>query len=591
MLPVMLLKIGAGHKCLDMCAAPGSKTAQMLAALAEGNFRSKGRGLESICGEEAGKCQRLLAGRIDYSQDEGCVVANEMSVERLGMLVHQIARHQSLYPLALFTSHDARFFPSVRIPAEEGGGESLFDRILCDVMCSGDGTLRKAPHLWREWHPKLSAELHSSQLAIALRAARLLKVGGRMVYSTCSMSPVENEAVVAEILRCTSGSLSLAEVRDSLQPLKCCEGQRKWKVPHPKSQNLYATLASAESEAPDARMLPGHFPPAEDSSVSAMLPRCIRILPHHNDTGGFFIAVFDKIADMPAAQDASSSVCPRAYDSDVDEDGEEVERRQQLVNLEKAVESGRSEQERLKAASRRERVRNSGSLSRELARYKLVADGMPEAAAVLKSCYGLHDSFPMDNIFCRYHLELSPEGIEYQPHEGEAHQLLMCARGIGDVIRWTTGPHVKRKLKILTGGLRAFEKDRFETGARTTKFRLGQEVVELLLPYLQERVTVLSDAADTERLLCDASKSAPLDALVSPEREMLKGYSPGGCVVLLRTVHGNNMAVSALRTQNALNVYISNDDLPGIKKACGLASPTDEEPAKAQAEDVVATAS
>lgn len=45
-----------------------------------------------------------------------------------------------------------------------------------------DGTLRKAPHLWREWGSKLSMELHADQLAVALRAARLLRPGGRMVY-------------------------------------------------------------------------------------------------------------------------------------------------------------------------------------------------------------------------------------------------------------------------------------------------------------------------------------------------------------------------------------------------------------------------
>ena len=46
-----------------------------------------------------------------------------------------------------------------------------------------DGTLRKAPHLWREWSSKHSLELHPEQLAVARRAARLLKTGGRMVYS------------------------------------------------------------------------------------------------------------------------------------------------------------------------------------------------------------------------------------------------------------------------------------------------------------------------------------------------------------------------------------------------------------------------
>ncbi|CAE7892810.1 NSUN2, partial [Symbiodinium microadriaticum] len=90
-------------------------------------------GLESISGEAKQRCLRFLHGRIDYSADEGCVVANEISTDRAGMLVHQIARHQPLYPLVIFTSHDARYFPSLR---DEEGQEVLFDRILCDVMCS-----------------------------------------------------------------------------------------------------------------------------------------------------------------------------------------------------------------------------------------------------------------------------------------------------------------------------------------------------------------------------------------------------------------------------------------------------------------------
>jgi hypothetical protein len=77
----------------------------------------------------------------------------------------------------------------------------LFDRVLCDVPCSGDGTMRKAPDIWRRWTPANGNGLHTLQLRIALRGAELLRVGGRMVYSTCTFNPVEDEAVVAEVRR------------------------------------------------------------------------------------------------------------------------------------------------------------------------------------------------------------------------------------------------------------------------------------------------------------------------------------------------------------------------------------------------------
>ena len=76
----------------------------------------------------------------------------------------------------------------------------LFDRILCDVPCSGDGTIRKAPDIWRRWTPGNGNGLHPLQLRIALHACQMLKVGGRLVYSTCTFNPIEDEAVVAEVL-------------------------------------------------------------------------------------------------------------------------------------------------------------------------------------------------------------------------------------------------------------------------------------------------------------------------------------------------------------------------------------------------------
>ncbi|CAE7191795.1 nsun2, partial [Symbiodinium sp. CCMP2456] len=449
MLPVVLLDVQAGHRCLDTCASPGSKTAQMLVQLAKANFEKWGRGLESISGEAKQRCLRFLNGRIDYSADEGCVVANEISTDRAGMLVHQIARHQSLYPLVIFTSHDARYFPSLR---DEGGQEVLFDRILCDVMCSSDGTLRKSPHLWREWTPKLGLELHASQLAVALRALRLLRIGGRLVYSTCSLSPVEDEAVVAEILR--TGCAELKEARQMLAPLKTAPGLRKWKVAHPSKRHTFSNFA--EAQAAGAKLAQGVFPPEESTSASAQLPRCVRILPHHNDTGGFFIAVFEKTADLPRRKKEEEDRLV-GYDSDVDSDGEEAERRRQLRKLEEAVEAGRSEQERQKAESRRERARKSGSLSREIVRYEPLGES-PEQAAALRCFYGLHDSFPEELFFSRRHLELDATGELVQTHWGEASQLIFLANAAARLLRLGTAEGAKRKLRVIAGGLRVFEK-------------------------------------------------------------------------------------------------------------------------------------
>jgi 16S rRNA C967 or C1407 C5-methylase (RsmB/RsmF family) len=66
--------------------------------------------------------------------------------------------------------------------------------------CSGDGTIRKEPEIWQKWTAKDGVEMHSLQLKLLTRGLALLRVGGRLVYSTCAFNPLENEAVVGAAL-------------------------------------------------------------------------------------------------------------------------------------------------------------------------------------------------------------------------------------------------------------------------------------------------------------------------------------------------------------------------------------------------------
>ncbi|KAI9084913.1 hypothetical protein K1719_033086 [Acacia pycnantha] len=76
----------------------------------------------------------------------------------------------------IVTNHEAQHFPGCRLNIKHDTMDSdqhisqlLFDRVLCDVPCSGDGTLRKAPDLWRKWNTGMGHGLHSLQVLIALR--------------------------------------------------------------------------------------------------------------------------------------------------------------------------------------------------------------------------------------------------------------------------------------------------------------------------------------------------------------------------------------------------------------------------------------
>ena len=119
-----------------MCAAPGSKTIQILEYLQK-----------------------------DGKIPQGFVMANDTDQKRAYLLTHQARRLNSS---ALFiTNNDARFLPNLKI--DEHNNNLKFDRILCDVPCSGDGTLRKNYFLWKNFNAHLGHSCHPLQLSILER--------------------------------------------------------------------------------------------------------------------------------------------------------------------------------------------------------------------------------------------------------------------------------------------------------------------------------------------------------------------------------------------------------------------------------------
>jgi 16S rRNA (cytosine967-C5)-methyltransferase len=78
--------------------------------------------------------------------------------------------------------------------------EGSFDRVLVDAPCSGTGTLRRNPEIRWRISPADIKDLAERQTQLLFNAARVVKPGGRLVYSTCSVEPEENEAVVQTFL-------------------------------------------------------------------------------------------------------------------------------------------------------------------------------------------------------------------------------------------------------------------------------------------------------------------------------------------------------------------------------------------------------
>ncbi|HYO90673.1 MAG TPA: RsmB/NOP family class I SAM-dependent RNA methyltransferase, partial [Pyrinomonadaceae bacterium] len=123
------------------------------------------------------------------------VVAGDFHRHRLNTLVEATARLNIRSVRAIV--HDAeRALPFA---------PETFDRALVDAPCTGTGTLRRNPEIrWRIRAEDIQA-LQSVQLRILRNTVKVVRRGGRLVYSTCSVEPEENELVVAEFLKAESG--------------------------------------------------------------------------------------------------------------------------------------------------------------------------------------------------------------------------------------------------------------------------------------------------------------------------------------------------------------------------------------------------
>lgn len=118
-----------------------------------------------------------------------------------------------------------------------------------------------------------------------------------MVYSTCSLNPVENEAVIYRLLKDAEGALELVDVKDLLPGLKYSPGMTYWE-PGSKDLAFYKQF----SDVPEKWLTvirPPMFPPEADDPLREQLKRCVRILPHQQNTGAFFVAVLVKRKEVP----------------------------------------------------------------------------------------------------------------------------------------------------------------------------------------------------------------------------------------------------------------------------------------------------
>ena len=207
MLPPLVIapELQAAEIVFDACAAPGSKTTQAAAIM----------------------------------RNRGTIVANDRSFGRIRALQFNIHKFGAIN--TIITNYELHRFPKI-----------TFDVIMLDAPCSSSGTVRKSPKLIDSWNLNVSLGYAERQMDLLLRTFDMLRPGGTLVYSTCSIAPEENEGVIDHLVRSRAARVV---------PL----------------------------ELPNFRFAPG-VTEWNGREFSPGVIYCGRVWPHHNDTDGFFVA-------------------------------------------------------------------------------------------------------------------------------------------------------------------------------------------------------------------------------------------------------------------------------------------------------------
>ena len=208
MIPPLVLNPRPNDIILDTCASPGSKTTQMAAMI----------------------------------ENQGLIIANDSKIDRLKPLTLNLQRCGVTN--TIITRMEGHWF------------KNRFDKILLDAPCSGIGTIRKSYKTIKMWNPQTIKKMSSLQKRLITNSFEILNEGGTLVYSTCTLEPHEDEAVVDYLLK---------------------------RYDNAKLEKFSLDLKRGS--------ITEEF---EGDVYSSEVKKCLKLWPQDNDTEGFFIAKIRK---------------------------------------------------------------------------------------------------------------------------------------------------------------------------------------------------------------------------------------------------------------------------------------------------------
>ena len=246
MLPVALLNPQPGEAVLDMSAAPGSKTTQIASAM----------------------------------QGRGVIVANDVQEKRIWALSSNLQRSSVLN--VMITRHVGQWF------AKNMTGR--FDRVLCDAPCTAQGTVRKDSDALSYCSADNTDKMCKIQKELLESAIHSTKIGGTIVYATCTLTPEENEGVVMEMLRRFPDQIEVVD---------------------PREEDLELGGWDMGKAIEDSHLVQKLIDPERKN----LLP-CLRLWPQTYDTEGFFSVLIRKTATtkdrvvLPMPQTFQKTILP-----------------------------------------------------------------------------------------------------------------------------------------------------------------------------------------------------------------------------------------------------------------------------------------
>ncbi|KAL0812064.1 hypothetical protein ABMA28_009454 [Loxostege sticticalis] len=481
MIPPVVLDVKPHHKVLDMCAAPGSKTAQLI---------------EFLHAEED-------------KMPTGFVMANDVDNSRCYMLVHQAKRLNS--PCILITNHDSAVLPSITVTDEQNPGSTKqlkFDRILCDVPCSGDATLRKNPDIWLKWSTGNGNNLHGIQYRVLRRGCELLALGGRLVYSTCSFNPIENEAVVHRLLQDAGESVKLVDVTDMLPGLKHHKGMTYWK-PASKDMVFYENFEEVP-EKWQTVVRPQMFPPKSEDLPKYNLDRCIRILPHHQDTGGFFVAVFEKVSSLPWEKDQKETT--EVAEKPTEEKKEPPKKRRRLGGYKEDP-------------------------------FVFFSGDTEDVFPSIKEYYDLNAEFDSKCLLTRCYV-------------GKKKNIYLVSPLVKDVVQKN-----EANIKIINTGVKTFV--RCDNKNMVCPFRLSQEGLASIVPFVgaKRRVRILKEDLILVLQNDNPSKPPELHRFTEHTQQLVKDLATGSCILEFQDTESSlQLTLVGWRGVHSLRAYTATSD-------------------------------